>query len=114
MDSTKPRKGLLKKLEQARGLRARAPIAAQFEDCSQSIQRLSEPLMVHDADSDVHRLARECLIRLNKWGHGSGASTRALDYSLKECPGIRQHTLDLLKDLNECIETGKHHQILPD
>ncbi|KAH7028080.1 uncharacterized protein B0I36DRAFT_146973 [Microdochium trichocladiopsis] len=106
MDTARTRKGLLKRLEEARGLRARAPIAAQFEDCSQAVQRLSGSLMVLDSDSDVHRLARDCAIRLNVWGHGSGASSRALDYSLKECPGIRQHTLNLLNDLNQCVETA--------
>ncbi|KXJ88488.1 hypothetical protein Micbo1qcDRAFT_197288 [Microdochium bolleyi] len=104
MDLAKTRMGLAKRLEESRGLRARAPIAAHYEDCSQAVQRLSESLLVHDSDSDLHRLARDCAIRLHIWGHGSGASSRGLDYSLKDCPGVRQHTLSLLEDLHESVD----------
>lgn len=107
MDLAKTRKHLAKRLAESEGLRARAPIAAHFEDCSQAVQRLSESLLVHESNSNLHQLARDCAIRLHIWGFGSGASSRALDYSLKDCPGIRQHTLSLLEDLHESVDLGE-------
>jgi len=68
-------------------LRARAPLAAQSEDCAQAVKQAYAAL---NADTSVEKqtplrvLIGRCLGRLVTWGHETGASSRLLDSSVAE------------------------------
>ncbi|KAK3357865.1 nb-arc and tpr domain-containing protein [Lasiosphaeria hispida] len=106
MPSGKPK---VDRQELSRGLRAKAPLAAQFEDCFQaSIQltQLTDALQAsrpHSDELQVHHLTQDCKDKLRVWGDDSGASSRALDYALKCSPNVVRQTEDLLTDLHEVL-----------
>jgi len=88
-------------------MRAKAPLAAQFEDCLQASERLSDSLQANRPNSsDLRELARLCTNNLRRWGHESGASSRALDYALKCSPGPTKQTHALLADLFSVLEAA--------
>jgi hypothetical protein len=90
-------------------LRARAPLAAQFEDCAQAVKQAHAAL---NADTSVEKqtplraLIGRCLGRLVTWGHETGASSRLLDHSLRRASKPRDNTLTLLKELHERVQDG--------
>ncbi|KAK1835681.1 transcription activator GutR [Podospora conica] len=84
--------------------RAKAPLAAEFEDCTQSSIRLTDALQANRPHLNKLRdLGQECKDRLAFWGENSGATTRTLDYNLKCSPMLVQQTLTLLDDLNKAL-----------
>jgi hypothetical protein len=92
-----------KRDQRVQGRRARdiTPLAAQFEDCVQSLVQLSDVLRANRRHSiQLHDLARQCSVRLEAWAADSGASSRALDYTLKCSPVLMRQTLRLLTDLH--------------
>ena len=96
-----------RRLEASRSLRAKAPIAAHFEDCFQAFQQLFDSLKVNESNSELHNIAKDCGLRFKIWGDDSGASSRALDYALRSSPVVKRQTLRLLKDLSSFLEQGK-------
>ncbi|KAI1845649.1 hypothetical protein JX266_008260 [Neoarthrinium moseri] len=92
------------RLKEARGLRAKAPVAAHFEDCVQAFQRLSDSIQVNQSNSELHQIAEDSAIRLKLWGEGSQASSRSLDYALRNSSILKRQTLRLLKDLHSTLE----------
>lgn len=95
------------RLKESRGLRAKAPIAAQFEDCFQSFQQLSDSLQFKPSNLELYSITKECGRRLKTWGEDSGASSRALDYALKNSIVVKQQTLRLLTDLHSILDDGE-------
>lgn len=84
--------------------RAKAPLAAQFEDCVQASIRLTDALQANRPRFNKLRdLGQECKDRLAFWGENSGATTRTLDYNLKCSPALVQQTQALLDDLNQAL-----------
>jgi hypothetical protein len=102
-----PRSKRAQRLKESRGLRAKAPVAAHFEDCVQAFQRLSDSLQVNQSNSELHNISKDCALRLQLWGEGSDASSRALDYALKGSPEVKRQTLRLLEDLHSTLEEGE-------
>lgn len=109
-----------RKLQDGHGPRTRAPVAAQFEDCTQAFVRLSDSLT---ADSDnfhpalddpttkngteatpLHERAQHFRRTFSAWGNDSGASSRTLDHALKESPSLMRQTMYLLEDLYSTLE----------
>lgn len=107
MSSNKKVQRREKKLKESRGLRAKALVAAQFEDCVQAFQQLSDSLQVNPSNAEFHTISDDCGLELRIWGYDSGASSRALDYALKGSPVIKKQTLSLLKDLHSVLDKGK-------
>lgn len=88
-------------------LRARALVAAHYEDCFQASSQLYDTLEANRPDSDdLFKLAQECKNRLRWWAEDTGASSRLLDYALKDSPALALQTKGLLKDLSEVITQG--------
>lgn len=84
--------------------RAKAPLAAQFEDCVQASIRLTDALQANRPRFNKLRdLGQECKDRLAFWGENSGATTRTLDYNLKCSPALVHQTQALLDDLNQAL-----------
>jgi hypothetical protein len=95
------------RLRETRTLRAKAPIAAQFEDCFQAFQQLSDALQVSRSDPGLHTITRNYRLRLELWGEDSSASTRTLDYTLRDSTLLERQTLRLLEDLHLVLEEGE-------
>jgi len=84
--------------------RAKAPLAAQFDDCLQDSDRLRGALQDNRAHSKKLRdLAILVNDKLKSWGDQSGASSRLLDYSLKCVPTVAQRTSSLLTELRKAL-----------
>lgn len=117
MDSTsKDRPGGSKALrtKEAQKLRAKAPLAAQFEDCAQAVRQLHTALNANPSVSEqvpLRILIERCLRRLTSWGHDTGASSRALDHSLRRASKPRSSTLTLLKELHELVVQGMYTKV---
>ncbi|KAK3318119.1 hypothetical protein B0H66DRAFT_516243 [Apodospora peruviana] len=91
--------------QQNLALKAKAPIAANLEDCLQSFARLCAILTSTGAEFDgLAKLADDCLARLASWGHESGTSSKALDHALRFSTELRETTLDWLTDLRGILE----------
>lgn len=97
----------IQRLKESRGLRAKAPVAAQFEDCFQAFQQLSDSLQVKQSDAQLYSISKDYELRLKIWGDDSGASSRALDYDLRNSPVVRRQTQRLLRDLHSTLEQGQ-------
>jgi hypothetical protein len=95
------------RLREHRSLRAKAPIAAQFEDCVQAFTQLSDSLQVKLSKSSLQEVSKGCDARLMLWAVESGASSRLLDYTLRGRPGLKRQTLRLLEELHETLKNGK-------
>jgi hypothetical protein len=96
-----------KRAQETRGLRAKAPIAALFEDCSQATTQLTDALQANRQGSDELRsLAQHCNDRLGFWGDDSGASSRVLDYALACSPTLMSQVDRLLAELYSTLEKG--------
>lgn len=95
-------------------MRAKAPLAAQFEDCAQVVKQAYAALHA-DASVEQQKSLRvyigRCLGRLITWGHETGASSRLLDHSLRRASKPRDNTLTLLKELHERVQNVVH--VLP-
>ncbi|KAK1750091.1 transcription activator GutR [Echria macrotheca] len=96
-----------RKDQEKSGIRAKAPLAAQFEDCIQASLRLTDLLHANRPYSDDLRdLAHRFTERLRRWGNDSGASCRALDYTLRCSPDVVRQTHTLLKDLLRVLSSA--------
>ncbi|KAK4172752.1 hypothetical protein QBC36DRAFT_337198 [Triangularia setosa] len=84
-------------------VRAKAPLAAQFEDCAQALRQLHLAIASDSSDGALGDLVERCLNRLTAWGHDTGASSRRLDHSLRRATKPLSSTLMLLKGLHESI-----------
>ncbi|KAH8881119.1 hypothetical protein GQ53DRAFT_599373, partial [Thozetella sp. PMI_491] len=88
-------------------LRARAPVAANLEDCIQAFAKLCSALDANrSAAADAYITADNCRSRLISWGHESGASSNSLDQALRWSVELRHATLDLLRDLDRILSSS--------
>jgi hypothetical protein len=93
--------------QECKELRAKAPIAAQFEDCSQLLSRLCATLTSSLPTSEqISLLAEDCETKLKIWGHDAGADSRALDHALRDSLRLRETTAQLLEELREILIHG--------
>ena len=87
--------------------RAKAPVAAEFEDCFQLFSQLSDAIKVNcPSDKDLSILAEDAMDRLRAWDEESGAAERRLDYVLKSSPMVQGQTKRLLEELHGAVEQG--------
>jgi hypothetical protein len=91
--------------ERLRSLAKAAPVAAKFEDCYNSFNRLCVELRGR-SPSAISALVDENYAKLLAWGNDTGAATRSLDHMLRKASDLREGTLDLLRDLHELIREG--------
>lgn len=98
------------RLKERRSLREKAPVAAQFEDCFQAFQQLSDSILVNRSDLSLYAISKDCALRFKLWGDDSGASSRALDHGLANSPVVRAQTQRLLTDLNQILELGEFNE----
>jgi hypothetical protein len=97
------------RLEARAKARSNAPIAAQYEECSQILRQLHAAFLAKefkDGEMDLRILTEQCLTRLISWGENSRASSRLLDHALRRSSRPRNDTLRLLKDLHEILQSG--------
>lgn len=93
-----------------RAVRAKAPLAANFEDCLQAFDRLRATIQANKRDlKDEYILGEDCYSRLRSWGYDSGASSRALDHRLRKSAQLVAATLDLLEELYSILVEGKQN-----
>ena len=92
-------------------LRAKAALAAQFEDCAQAVEQVHAALTA-DPSAEQHTslrvLIERCLGRLTTWGRETGASSRVLDHSLRRASAPRHITIILLSELHNRLQSGTH------
>ncbi|KAK4201003.1 hypothetical protein QBC40DRAFT_264559 [Triangularia verruculosa] len=84
-------------------VRAKAPLAAHFEDCTQALQQLHSAINANPSVANLRDLAERCLSKLTSWGHDTGASSRRLDHALRWTKGPQQSTQLLLEGLHSLI-----------
>lgn len=100
-------KSKAERLQRSLGFRARAPLAARFEDCTLASTRLTDAIQANRQCSDeLRKLAQTCKERLGFWGDDSGASSRLLDYALSCSPTLMRQTDQLLVELHSTLEKG--------
>lgn len=89
-------------------LRAKGPIAAQLEDCTQLLHRLSASLEACLPVSEkLYTSADDSLMKLILWGNEVGANSRALDHALRRSRQLNETTLENLSDLYIAVEKGQ-------
>ncbi|KAK0663014.1 hypothetical protein QBC41DRAFT_259930 [Cercophora samala] len=84
-------------------VRAKAPLAAQFEDCTQALRQLQTAIDADPSLDNLRDIADRCLDQLKAWGLNTGATSRRLDHSLRRAKDLQSNTLMLLKELHELI-----------
>lgn len=104
-------------------LRARAPIAGQFEDCVQVFDKLASALEAcrrgidewfnkrqHPGAKqqlrDTFTLLDEAVTKFKTWDRDLGASSRSLDHALRGSDRMTTQTLALLEELHEVLIKG--------
>jgi hypothetical protein len=91
-----------------RAVRAKAPLAANFEDCLQVFDRLRATIQSNKKDfENEHTLGEDCYSKLRSWGYNSGASSRALDHRLRKPSRLKTTTLELLVELQSKLQEGE-------
>lgn len=87
--------------------RERAPIAAEFEDCSQRFDRLSSVMEANELTWEPYQiLLNNYRSRLATWGSDTGARSRTIDYTLRKSSRLQSQALDLLEHLHESLQNG--------
>ncbi|KAL9598499.1 MAG: hypothetical protein Q9219_004472 [cf. Caloplaca sp. 3 TL-2023] len=77
-----------------------APIAATFEDCLQSFERLCSIVETNEEAENTYRsMVEGSHGRFRQWGDETGAANRLLDHALRNANHLQQATQDLLRDL---------------
>ncbi|KAK3368627.1 nb-arc and tpr domain-containing protein [Podospora didyma] len=100
-----PSNNRAQEVELSRRLRDKAPVAAQFEYCFQASIRLTDALQANKPHwRDLRNHAHDCKDRLRSWGDDSGASSRTIDYALRNSPKVARQTRHLLSDLILILE----------
>lgn len=104
-------------------LRARAPIAGQFEDCVQVFEKLASSLEAcrrgievwfnkkqHSGAKqqlkDTLTLLDEAVTKLKTWDRDLSASSRALDHALRGSARMSTQTVGLLEELQGVLVKG--------
>lgn len=83
-----------------------APIAAKFEDCQQSFERLCI-VVRSNGDEANSALVEDSYGKFLAWGKDSGASDRSVDHGLRKSSGLAGRTLELLVALFSKLEQGR-------
>ena len=86
-----------------------APIAAMFEDCLQSFERLCSIIETEEeeAENTSFPTIGNSHSRFRQWGTDTGAHKRLLDHGLRKSSHLQEATKDLLRDLLIALQTCK-------
>lgn len=88
--------------------RERAPIAAEFEDCSQRFDRLNAVMEANESTWDPYQmLLNDYRSRFMVWGHDTGAQSRTIDYTLRKSNRLQSKALYILEHLQESLQNSK-------
>lgn len=83
-----------------------APLAAMFEDCLQSFERLCSIMATdEEAENASYPMIDGSHSRFRQWGSETGAPNRSLDHALRKSSHLQQATKDLLGDLLLALHT---------
>lgn len=86
----------------------RAPIAAEFEECSQLFQLLCSAIEANPRIWKAYHLTvvdhRDALAA---WGAETGATSYVLDHALRKSSTLQQHVLELLQDCSGDLQRSK-------
>jgi hypothetical protein len=102
------RRGLSQVLSRmSNAARERAPVAAEFEDCSQRFDRLSSVMEANELTWEPYQiLLNDYRSRLATWGSDTGARSRTIDYTLRKSSRLQSQALDLLEHLHESLQNS--------
>ena len=109
--------------EDVLALRARAPIAGQYEDCIQAFDKLSSALKAcrmrfENAETkkeyakakkqleETFNLTDEGMTKLQVWDNDLGASSQALDHALRGSSRLSTTAIGHLVELHEVLTRG--------
>jgi hypothetical protein len=85
--------------------RDRAPLAAEFEDCTQRFDRLGSVMEADESTWEPYQaLLNDYRTRLSIWGTEVGSIM--IDYTLRKSSQLRSQTLELLEHLHETLQNS--------
>jgi hypothetical protein len=88
--------------------RERAPIAAEFEDCTQRFDRLNQVMEVNEQVWEPYQmLLNDYRSRLTIWGTDTGAKSRTIDHTLRKSSPLQLQALRLLDHLRESLQDSQ-------
>lgn len=89
-------------------MRDRAPIAAEFEECTQLFQSLCSAFEANPLTwKSYHMLIGEHRDALAAWGAETGATSYLLDHALRKSSSLQQHVIELLQDFSSDLQKSK-------
>jgi hypothetical protein len=94
-------------VDESRGLRDKAPIAAEYEDCLQAFKQVTDALEANPDTSWLFRIVDRVQDDFIAWGSRCGATSRLLDYSVRNSMKLAEHILRLLRDLRTSLKEGE-------
>ena len=87
--------------------RERAPVAAEFEYCSQRFDRLSTVMEANELTWEPYQiLLNDYRSRLATWGSDTGARSRTIDYTLRKSSRLQSQALELLEHLHGRLQNS--------
>jgi hypothetical protein len=88
--------------------RERAPVAAEFEDCTQRFNRLNQVMEANEQVWEPYQmLLNDYRSRLAIWGTDTGAKSRTIDHTLRKSSHLQSQVLDLLEHLHESLQNSQ-------
>lgn len=86
----------------------RAPVAAEFEECSQLFEVLCSAIEANPRIWKAYHLTvvdhRDALAA---WGAETGATSYVLDHALRKSSSLQDHVLELLQDCSGDLQRSK-------
>lgn len=89
-------------------MRDRAPIAAEFEECTQLFQSLCSAFEANPlAWKTYHLLIGGQRDALAAWGAETDATSYLLDHALRKSSSLQRHVVEVLQDLSSNLQRSK-------
>jgi hypothetical protein len=89
-------------------MRDRAPIAAEFEECTQLFQSLCSAFEANPGAWKTYHLViggqRDALAA---WAAETNATSYLLDHALRKSSGLQRHLVEVLQDLSSDLQKSK-------
>ena len=96
------------KTAQEKAAREKAPVAAEFESCTERFDRLNIVMEANETTWEpYHILLNDYRSRLATWGIDTGASSRTIDHTLRKASRLKGHTLDILEELHASLQNSE-------
>lgn len=92
-------------------IRDRAPIAAEFEECTQLFQSLCSAFEANPQNwNTCHAVLSDDRDVLAAWGADIGATSYVLDHALRKALRLQEHVHQLLQDLSSELQKSEFFQ----